>query len=115
MYKNLLEEITAISGENAKTIADIKWVGFHEESNAGHARNSASMNLKKFILFAKKVEYKKGQAQYQLLDNFVIVGKNWWLETHINGYGERLVFKQAPKKPRTLRNSDSLPRFPCNV
>lgn len=115
MYKNLFEEIVGVLKENEKTIDDIAWVGFHEESNAGYGRNSAKMNLKEFFSLARKVEYKKGSAGYQLLDNFVVVGKNWWLETHINGNGERLVFKQVPKEPSRLRNSNSMPRFPCNI
>jgi hypothetical protein len=115
MAKNLLEEIIEKLSENGKTLNNIIWVGFHEESSEGYGRTSAKMNLEKFIVLAKKVEYKKGCAQYQLLDNFVVVGEDWWLETHLNGYGERLVFKEVPPEPSHSRTSDKLPRFWCNI
>ena len=84
---NLLEETKLNLEDNEKSIEDVKWVGSKDGSLAidwGEFEKISNFN------------YDDGYGSPEIPLDFVIVGKDWWLERYEYDGAESWEFKQLP-------------------
>lgn len=92
---NLLTETEEILENHSLTPGDVQWVG---------SRNGKyAISWYEFSKLANK-EYDEGYGGTNVVDDLVVVGKDWWMERHEYDGSEWWEFKQIP-----VRKEDAVP------
>lgn len=86
----LLEETIEILQNHNKTLEDILWFGSKDVELKG--------DLKKALDF----DYDKGCGCQEVLEDLVLVGKDFWLERHEYDGSEWWEYKELPTRPEKV-------------
>ena len=86
--ENLLKETTETLNHYNKTLDDIEWFGNEEIELTG--------DLEKAIDFY----YDDGYGGQEVLNDLILVGKDFWLERHEYNGAEWWEYKKIPLKPQ---------------
>lgn len=87
--RNLKEETKELLKENNKTLKDIIWFGCKEVELIG--------DLEKVLDFT----YDSGFGCQEVLEDLILVGKDFWLERHEYDGSEWWEYKNMPSRPKT--------------
>ena len=88
VYVNLLAETKNVLARNGKTIDDIVWVG----------TRSFRISVDDFLRLAN-IRYDNGYGVQEIAYDFLVVGKDWWLERETYDGAENWKFCTMPKRP----------------
>jgi hypothetical protein len=96
---NLLEETIKTLRDNGKTIFDIEWFGTTDcEYNC---------DLQELI----NIDYDDGYGVSEVPSDFILVGKDFWLERHEYDGSEWWEYKSIPEKPSEIKQVARLIEF----
>ena len=90
--KNLLKETIETLNYYNKTLDDIEWFG------------SGKVKLIDDLKKALNFDYDDGYGGQEVLNDLILVGKDFWLERHENDGSEWWEYKTLPLKPQKSVN-----------
>ena len=96
LLENLLEQTKSILEENGLTIFDIEWFGT--------AKCEFICDLQSLL----NVDYDDGFGVGEVDIEFILVGKDFWLERHEYDGSEWWEFKRMPVKPSNKKTVNKL-------
>lgn len=100
--ENFLKETVQKLLYHGKTPKDVLWVGMQKSWTTWQ-------NFQDVADF----EYDSGYGSQQIVEDLIIVGKDWWLERGEYDGSEWWEFKQYPVRPEEIRSIKTIQRADC--